>query len=71
MLCVNSCVFVLLLNSNLSFIKIINAGEQFLVNSIDGMAILLDLRICFSRAVFTSWNGHIGPFCAEKRCLVL
>ena len=44
MFCLNSCVFVLLLNSNLSFIKIINAGEQFLVNSIDGMAILLDLR---------------------------
>lgn len=53
MFCVNSCVFVLLLNSNLSFIKIINAGEQFLVNSIDGMAILLDLRILYVSA---------GPF---------
>ena len=50
MLCVNSCVFVLLLNSNLSFIKIINAGEQFLVNSIDGMAILLDLRTLYVSA---------------------
>ena len=50
MFCLNSCVFVLLLNSNLSFIKIINAGEQFLVNSIDGMAILLDLRTLYVSA---------------------
>lgn len=42
--------FVLLLNSNLSFIKIINAGEQFLVNNIDGMAILLDLRTLYVSA---------------------
>lgn len=47
MFCVNFCVFVLLLNSNLSFIKIINAGDQFLVNNIDGMAILLDLRTLY------------------------
>ena len=50
MFSVNSCVFVLLLYSNLSFIKIINAGEQFLVNSIDGMAMLLDLRILYVSA---------------------
>ena len=50
MFCLNSCVFVLLLNSNLSFIKIINAGEQFLVNSIDGMAILRDLRTLYVSA---------------------
>ena len=43
MSCLNSCVFVFLLNSNLSFIKITNAGEQYLVNNIDGMPILLDL----------------------------
>lgn len=50
MFSVNSCVFVLLLNSHLSFIKITNAGEQFLVNNIDGMAILLDLRILYVSA---------------------
>ena len=52
MYCVNFCVFVLLLNRNLSFIKIINAGDQFLVNNIDGMAILLDLRTLGVSALF-------------------
>ena len=43
-----------LFNRNLSFIKIINAGEQYLVNNIDGM-----LTLALQLYVYSMWTSVV------------